>query len=60
MGLENVSKGTGVDKSKECMICRYWLFNDEFKYQDSVCNGCYDLLIYWFLENPALDDRGYI
>ena len=29
------------------MICHYWLFNHEFKYQDSVCNDCHDLLIKW-------------
>ena len=32
-------------KSKECMICHYWLFNQGFKFQDSLCNGCHNLLI---------------
>ena len=27
------------------MICHYWLFNQGFKFQDSLCNGCHDLLI---------------
>ena len=31
--------------SKECMICHYWFFNHGFKYQDSVCNVCHDLLM---------------
>ena len=31
--------------SEECMVCHYWVFNHGFKYQDSVCNGCHDLLI---------------
>ena len=25
------------------MICHYWFFNDGFKFQDCVCNGCHDL-----------------
>ena len=25
------------------MICHYWFFNHGFEFQDSVCNGCYDL-----------------
>ena len=25
------------------MICHYWVFNDGFKFQDSVCNGYHDL-----------------
>ena len=31
------------NKSKECMICHYWFFNHEFKFQDSACNGWNDL-----------------
>ena len=31
--------------SKECMICRYCFFNNGFKFQDSVCNVCHDLMI---------------
>ena len=27
------------------MICHYWFFNHGFKFQDSVCNGCYDWTI---------------
>ena len=27
------------------MICPYWLFNDIFEFQDSVCNDCHDLTI---------------
>ena len=27
------------------MICHYWFFNHEFKFQDSVCNGCHELTI---------------
>ena len=36
---------TEINKSKECMIWHYWLFNHEFKFQDSACNGCHDLTI---------------
>ena len=45
----DIIKGTDPSKSKnnskECMFCHYWFFNHGFKYQDSVCNGCYDLLM---------------
>ena len=34
--------------SKECMVYHYWFFNHGFKYQDSVCNGCHDLLLQCF------------
>ena len=34
--------------TKKCMICHYWLFNHGFKFQDSVCNGCHDLMILCF------------
>ena len=33
------------NKSKECMICQYWFFNQGFKFQGLVCNGCHDLKI---------------
>ena len=33
---------TETNKSKQCMICHCWFFNYEFKFQDSVCNGCHD------------------
>ena len=23
------------------MICHYWLFNQGFKFEDTVCNGCH-------------------
>ena len=44
----DISKGIDLAKSnscKECMICHYWFFNHGFKLQDSVCNGCNDLII---------------
>ena len=25
------------------MICHYWFFHHEFKFQGSICNGCHDL-----------------
>ena len=43
-----ISKGidsTKNNRSKECMICHYWIYNHGFKFQDSVCNGCHDLTI---------------
>ena len=47
---DKIDKGKGIDttksiRSKECMICHYWFFNEEFKFQDSVCNSCHDLTI---------------
>ena len=45
---KDISKGTDLAKSnkiKECMICQYWFFNQGFKFQDLVCNGCNDLKI---------------
>ena len=44
----DISKGidpTKSNRSKECMICHYCLFNNGFKFQDSICNGCHDLTI---------------
>ena len=38
-----------IDKSnnnKECIICQYWFFNHEFKFQDSVCNRCHVLTMF--------------
>ena len=42
----DISKGidpTKSNKSRECMICHYWFFNQEFKFQYYVCNGCHNL-----------------
>ena len=25
------------------MVCHYWLFNQGFKFQNFICNGCHDL-----------------
>ena len=39
----DVSEGIDInksDKSKECMICRYWCFKDiGYKYEPYVCMG---------------------
>ena len=40
------SDPTKSNRSKECMIRHYWFFNHGFKFQDSVCSGCYDLTIF--------------
>ena len=42
----DIRKGIDVAKSnnsKEFISCHYQLINHEFKFQDSVCNGCRDL-----------------
>ena len=31
------------NKSKECMICHFFVFSHGFKFQDSVFSGCHDL-----------------
>ena len=40
---------TKSNRSKECMIWRYWFFNRRFKCQDSVCRGCHDLTILYLI-----------
>ena len=44
---ERIDNSEGIDfnktiGSKECMICHYWYFDTEFKYQPYVSNGCHD------------------
>ena len=34
------------NRSKEYMICQYWFFNHGFNFQDSVCNGYHDFMIW--------------
>ena len=34
-----------INSSKECIVCHYWFFNHVFKFQDSVSDGCHDLII---------------
>ena len=44
----DLSKGHDLTKSnnsKECMLCHCWFFNQRFKLEDSVSNGCLDLTI---------------
>ena len=42
------SEGNDVnktDKSKECMLCRYWYFlNKNFSYGPYLCDGCYNIM----------------
>ena len=45
-----IDRSGGIDptksnRSKECIIWHYWFFNQGFKFQDSVYNGCYYLTI---------------
>ena len=44
----DISEKIDVNKtslSKECDICHYWYFKDVgFKYENYLCNGCYDLM----------------
>ena len=55
----DVSDGIDVNKtsaSKECELCHYWFFKDVgFIFEDSVCNGCYNLLaMAYSLKNIAI------
>ena len=36
---------TKSNRSKEFMICRYYFFNNGFKFQNFVCNGPHDLIM---------------
>ena len=33
-----------ANASKECKICHYLHFLDNFKYEPYLCNGCHDLM----------------
>ena len=55
----DVSEIIDVNKtsaSKECELCHYWIFKDvRFKFEEHVCNGCYDLLtMAYSLKNIAI------
>ena len=48
MQYERIDINEGTDpiksnKSKECMICHFWFFNDGSKFQDSACHACHGL-----------------
>ena len=34
------------NNSEECRICHYFFFNDEFKFQNFVGNGCHNLTMF--------------
>ena len=44
----DISDGIDVDisdKSKECMLCRYWHFlNQSFSYGPYLCDRCYNMM----------------
>ena len=55
----DVLEGIDVNQtsaSKECELCRYWLFKDVgFKFEEHVCNKCHDLLTMTYsLKNIAI------
>ena len=42
----NISEGVHPNKSnrsRECMNCHHWVFDNRFKFQDSICNDCHNL-----------------
>ena len=46
---DRIDLGEGIalaksNNSKECIVCHYWYFNHEFKFQKFFCYGCHDLL----------------
>ena len=72
ISYERIDKNEFIDfkKSKECkgcMICCYWYFSEDFKYQPYVCNGCHDFSMdvqnlsdFFFLTVRNVDYRVYI
>ena len=65
IGIGDEIDPTKSNKSRDCMICHYFLFNHEFKFQDSLCNGCHDYsyIIYNISNYGAINllkIRGYI
>ena len=57
----DASEGTDPAKSngsKECIMTHLWdycFINHRFKFQDSVCNGCHDLTIFYLnISNIAI------
>ena len=45
---DRIAISEGIDPAKckngkECIVCHYYFFNHGFDFQDSFCNGCYDL-----------------
>ena len=46
-GRIDISQGIDPTKGnniKYCMVCCYWFFNHGFKNEDSIFNGCHDLV----------------
>ena len=49
----DISEAIGLDKSnkktkkqnKKFMICHYQIFDHGFKLENSICNGCHDLIM---------------
>ena len=73
ISCERIDKSEGIDfdkteKSIECMICRYYYFNDiRFKYQPYVCSACHDVSMilqnlsdFFILTVKNIDYRVYI
>ena len=44
----DISEGININKrnkSKECMLCRYWYFLDKnFSYGPYLCDSCYNMM----------------
>ena len=43
-----LSEGIGLtesNNSKECIVFHYWYFNHGFRFLNSVCNNCHDLVM---------------
>ena len=41
----DISKGIDLAKSNNSNKLLLFFFNHEFNFQDSICNGCHDLII---------------
>ena len=72
ISYERIDKNDNIDfnkskESKECMICHYFYFSDDFKYHPYVCNGCHDFSMtvqnlsdFFILTVKNIDYRVYI
>ena len=45
IGVSEVIDVNKTSASQKCDLCHYWFFKDVgFKFEEDVCNKCYDLL----------------
>ena len=45
IGLSKGIDPARINNRKECIVYHHWFFNHGLEFQDSVCNGCHDLMM---------------